>query len=156
MSVLKPGLAAFASGVLFAAGLGISGMTQPDKVIGFLDLSGDWDPALVFVMAGGMLTYMALFPLITRRAEPILTSIFSVPTRRELTPRLVGGGVLFGVGWGIAGFCPGPAMTSLVTGDTSVIAFVAAMAVGMLSFRALSAVRFPQRQSIRAEAQTDA
>ena len=117
----------------FALGLGVSGMTRPEKVIGFLDLAA-WDPALMFVMGGAMTTYMVALPLITRRERPVLERAFQIPRRRDITPRLVIGSVLFGVGWGLAGYCPGPGIVSVATGTAAPIAFVAAMAIGMLGY----------------------
>lgn len=130
---MKTALAAFVAGLVFAIGLGISGMTQPEKVIGFLDLR-NWDPALLFVMAGAATTYMILFPVVTRRKHPVLAQRFEVPTRTDLTPRLVIGAALFGVGWGLAGYCPGPAITSLPTAGPMVLLFVGMMGVGMAAF----------------------
>ncbi len=130
----------FAAGLLFALGLGVSGMTQPEKVIGFLDVRA-WDPALLFVMAGAATTYMLLFPLVTRRARPILAERFDVPTSRDLTPRLVVGAAMFGVGWGLAGYCPGPAIVSLPSGMSSVVVFIAAMGAGMFAFDRFNRIR---------------
>lgn len=124
-------LAAFAAGLLFAIGLGISGMTQPAKVTAFLDFAGDWDPSLACVMIGAIIVHAAFYRLIRRRPTPLFASAFSIPTRIDLDPRLVGGAALFGIGWGMGGFCPGPAVTSLVSGQVSVVIFVAAMIVGM-------------------------
>lgn len=137
-------LTTFLGGLVFAIGLGISGMTRPEKVIGFLDVQ-NWDPALLFVMAGAATTYMLLFPFVTRRERPVLASKFDVPTRRDLTPRLVLGSALFGVGWGLAGYCPGPALVSIPTGTTSIALFIIAMVAGMLLFQL-----FQRFQSTRA------
>lgn len=123
--------AAFLAGALFALGLGIGGMTQPARVIGFLDVAGRWDPSLAFVMAGAVLTYGALFRVIRRRARPLLTPVFSIPTRRDIDGRLVIGAALFGIGWGLAGYCPGPGIVSLAAGTTPVLVFVTAMLAGM-------------------------
>lgn len=116
---MTPTLAAFLSGALFAVGLGVSGMTRPGKVLAFLDLGGAWDPSL---------------EILARRA-PLLVPQFSLPTRRDVDRRLVGGAALFGVGWGLAGFCPGPAVTSLVGGRVEPVIFVAAMLTGMALHR---------------------
>lgn len=131
---MKTNLAAFFSGVLFAVGLGVAGMTRPEKVIGFLDVA-NWDPALMFVMGGAMTTYMVLLPLVKKRTGPVLSDMFRIPTRRDITPRLVAGSAMFGVGWGLAGFCPGPGLVSLATAAPTAFAFVASMTVGMLAFR---------------------
>ncbi|MBK07565.1 MAG: hypothetical protein CL920_20255 [Deltaproteobacteria bacterium] len=124
-------VATFLMGLLFAVGLTISGMTLPSKVIGFLDFTGKWDPALIFVMVGGILTYGIGLPLITKRSGPIFDKKFSIPTRKDLTPNLVIGAGLFGIGWGLGGFCPGPGLTSLTTLAGPVLIFVGAMAAGM-------------------------
>ncbi|MCA9637186.1 MAG: YeeE/YedE family protein [Myxococcales bacterium] len=123
---------AFITGLIFAVGLGISGMTQPTKVIGFLDVTGAWDPSLVMVMGGAVVVYFLVFNVIVRRRDkPIVGERFGIPSRRDIDPRLLGGAVLFGAGWGLGGFCPGPALTSAATGMSSVLIFVAAMLAGM-------------------------
>ena len=128
-------LSAFAAGALFAVGLTIGGMTQPSKVIGFLDVTGAWDPSLAFVMGGALLVYSVALGLITRRSAPVLGPRFQIPTRRDLTPRLVVGAGLFGVGWAIGGFCPGPALASLGAGVKNSLIFLPAMVGGMLLFK---------------------
>jgi len=125
-------LIAFSSGLLFAFGLGLGQMTQPARVIGFLDVFRAWDPTLLFVMAGAVIVYTIAFRLVLRRPRPLLDTRFWLPARQDIDPKLVAGSALFGVGWGLAGFCPGPALTAVVTGNGSVVAFVGAMAVGML------------------------
>lgn len=124
----------FAVGFLFAIGLALSGMTQPQKVIGFLN-PWNWDPSLLFVMVGAIGVHALTYPLIRKRSSPLLDTKWHVPHRNDLTPRLVIGSALFGMGWGLGGFCPGPGLTSLATGDLRVFAFVAAMIVGMLAFK---------------------
>ncbi|ULQ46607.1 YeeE/YedE family protein [Flagellatimonas centrodinii] len=119
-------------GMLFGFGLSLSGMTEPLRVLGFLDLAGQWDPTLGFVMGGALMVTLPGFWLARRRGRPILDSGFQLPTRRDLDRRLIIGTGLFGIGWGIAGFCPGPAIASLSSGLPMVLAFAAAMAVGML------------------------
>ncbi|MCB9746448.1 MAG: YeeE/YedE family protein [Alphaproteobacteria bacterium] len=131
----------FAAGLVFALGLGLAGMTQPGKVIGFLDFLGDWDPSLAFVMLGSILVYGVGFRLLTMRAAPILIGAWSLPTRNDLTPQLIVGSAMFGLGWGLAGFCPGPALTSVVTGSPTVLVFVGAMMVGMLGEYAVETLR---------------
>jgi hypothetical protein len=126
---------AFVSGLIFAIGLGLGGMTQPAKVTAFLDFAGNWDPSLAFVMGGAVLVYAPLYHLIRRRSTPLFASTFSVPTRTDLDPRLLGGAALFGIGWGLGGFCPGPAVTSLASGHISVVTFVASMLAGMYLFK---------------------
>lgn len=122
---------ALLAGALFGAGLVIGGMTDPLKVQAFLDLAGQWDPTLAFVMGGGLLVTVPGFWLLRRRSAPLFESRFYLPTRKDLDARLMGGAACFGIGWGIAGFCPGPAVASLVRLDTSILIFVAAMLAGM-------------------------
>ena len=124
-------LAAFVVGVSFALGLGIGGMTQPARVLAFLDVAGRWDPTLAFVMLGAVTLYGIAFPLVMRRARPLCGGTFAVPTRRDVDGRLVGGALLFGVGWGLAGLCPGPALTALASGEPRALLFVAAMVAGI-------------------------
>ena len=128
---MKTLAAAFLAGILFAVGLGIAGMTQPAKVIGFLDATGSWDPSLAFVMLGAIAVYAACYRVALRRAAPILTQRFMLPTRRDVDARLIAGAALFGLGWGIAGFCPGPAVTALASGHAAPVIFVTAMLAGM-------------------------
>lgn len=125
---------AFLAGALFSVGLGLAGMTQPAKVINFLDVSGHWDPSLAFVMGGALVVYGVALPLIRKREAPILGGRFLIPTRSDLSPRLFVGAALFGLGWGIAGFCPGPAITAAGSGMTNALLFLPAMAGGMLLF----------------------
>ena len=134
-------LAIFGAGVLFALGLGISGMTQPDKVVGFLDVTGNWQPALAFVMGGAILVHLIAYRLVPRMPNPVFEARFGIPTRRDLDPRLLGGAALFGMGWGLAGFCPGPGIVSLVSGSSNAVLFVVAMTAGMLIMNAIDAVR---------------
>ena len=124
-------LVALLSGILFALGLGLAGMTQPSKVIGFLDLAGPWDPSLAFVMAGAIAIYMPLYRVVKARGRAVLTPHLRLPSRRELDPSLLGGAALFGVGWGLAGFCPGPALVSLSTLTGPALVFGVAMLIGM-------------------------
>ncbi|WP_437908663.1 DUF6691 family protein [Sorangium sp. So ce327] len=143
---MKQGAAAFLAGLLFAVGLGVSGMTQPSRVIGFLDVAGGWDPSLAFVMAGAVSVHFLAYRVLRWRRRgggadaagparaprfPLLADRADVPTRADIDARLVAGAALFGVGWGLAGYCPGPALVSLATGSRAVLAFVAAMAAGM-------------------------
>ena len=134
-------LLSFTSGLLFAMGLAVGGMTQPSKVVGFLDVAGDWDPSLAFVMMGAIAVYFVANRLVSRRAEPLVGSMFHLPTRRDVEPRLVLGAGLFGIGWGLAGYCPGPGISSLGTGALPVLLFVASMAAGLLGFEALQKLR---------------
>lgn len=132
---MKNGLAALVVGFVFAIGLGISGMTQPQKVIGFLDLFGNWDPSLIFVMVGGIIVHFATYRLIRKRKSPLFSADWHVPTKKEITPALVTGSLLFGIGWGLGGFCPGPAVTSLASFESKPFIFVLSMLVGMFLFR---------------------
>ena len=124
-------IAAFMAGLIFAVGLGVSGMTDANKVIGFLNLAGDWDPSLAFVMVGAIGVHMGMYLLILRRQRPLFGEAFHIPTRRDITPQLVGGAALFGVGWGLGGFCPGPGLVSMGGLGASAGVFVAFMLVGM-------------------------
>ena len=129
----KSNIASFICGILFSIGLGISGMTQPQKVIGFLDVFGEWDLSLAFVMGGAVLSYLALQLLIQRNFSiPLLGGSFQIPSRKYLDRSLIIGALLFGSGWGLGGYCPGPAITSLGSGSLNALLFVVAMGVGML------------------------
>ena len=128
-------LAAFVAGLIFAAGLALSGMTRPGKVTAFLDIFGSWDPSLALVMLGAITVHAVLYRVIRRRSIPLFASTFSSPTRSNLDFRLIGGAALFGIGWGMGGFCPGPAITSLASGQPSTLIFVAAMLVGMFLYK---------------------
>lgn len=132
---MKNNLVAFLVGIIFAVGLGVSGMTRPEKVVGFLDIFGNWDPALVFVMGGAIAVHFVSYRMITKRASPLFSNKWHIPTKTQLTPTLLGGAFLFGVGWGLGGYCPGPALASLSSLDARVFIFVAFMIVGMLVFK---------------------
>jgi uncharacterized protein len=123
------------AGALFGLGLAVSGMVSPAKVIGFLDIAGDWDPTLAFVMGGALLVVIPAFRLILRRPHPVLADDFELPTKKEVDGRLLAGAALFGVGWGLGGFCPGPAVAALASGLAPVFAFVAAMVAGMAVYK---------------------
>jgi uncharacterized protein len=122
----------FVCGLIFGAGLVVSGMTDPSKVLNFLDLAGQWDPSLAFVMGGAVAVSFAGYRLAWRRAEPVLEEDFDLPKTTGIDPRLVIGAALFGTGWGIGGFCPGPALTSLPLAASGTLVFVPAMLLGML------------------------
>jgi uncharacterized protein len=128
---MKANIAAFLSGVVFGLGLCIGGMTLPSKVVGFLDFTGQWDASLAFVMAGAVAVCAIVFRLATRRRSPLFASAFAIPTRRDIDGSLITGAALFGIGWGLGGFCPGPALTSLAWTAAPVITFVAAMCAGI-------------------------
>lgn len=125
-------IAALVSGVLFGLGLAASHMVDPAKVIAFLDVAGHWDPSLALVMGSALSVMAALQRWILRRPAPLLDGQFHLPRRQDIDARLVGGSVLFGLGWGIVGFCPGPAIVSLDYGVPAVAVFVAAMLAGMI------------------------
>ncbi|KRW68013.1 hypothetical protein AO741_07615 [Pseudomonas sp. TTU2014-105ASC] len=130
-------LASFAAGLLFGVGLLLSGMANPAKVIGFLDITGAWDPSLALVMAGAIGTALLPFTWAKARKRSLLGAPMQLPNKRELDGQLIGGSLLFGVGWGIAGICPGPAIAVLLSGHWQVVLFVLAMLGGMLLFSAL-------------------
>ena len=134
-------LSAFACGMLFGLGLLLAGMADPAKVLAFLDLAGNWDPSLALVMAGAIGVAALPLNLAQRRSKALLGGAMQLPTRRDLDARLIGGSLLFGVGWGIAGICPGPVVAILLTGHWQALLFVAAMLAGMLIFTALEGRR---------------
>jgi uncharacterized membrane protein YedE/YeeE len=130
-------ISAFAAGMVFGLGLIVSGMTDPSKVLGFLDLAGDWDPSLLFVMGGAILVGFFAFRFAAGRGEALLGDALRLPTARRIDRRLVLGGLMFGTGWGLAGYCPGPAVTSLLSGNSKPVIFVVAMLAGMAVFELL-------------------
>ena len=138
---MNSALAAFVAGLIFAIGLAISGMTQPGKVTAFLDIFGNWDPSLAVVMMGAIAVHAVLYRVIRQRSTPFFAPTFAIPTRSDLDLRLLGGAALFGVGWGVGGFCPGPAVTSLASGQSSVLVFVVAMLIGMFLHRLVDKTR---------------
>ncbi len=133
--MIRDTLVPLASGTIFGAGLTIGGMTDPARVRGFLDLFGAWDPTLAFVMGGAVLVMALAWMLQRRMLHPVFAEGFSLPDRNDLTPRLIGGSALFGIGWGIAGLCPGPGFAALAIAPGSAAIFVAAMLAGMLAVR---------------------
>lgn len=128
---MRPILAALVCGVLFGAGLALAGMTDPRVVVGFLDIAGEWNPALAFVMAGALIVAAVGFRLVLRTQRPILAARFSLPTAKQLDLQLIGGAAAFGVGWGLAGYCPGPAIASLSALNPGTLVFAAAMLLGL-------------------------
>jgi uncharacterized protein len=124
-------LTSLLAGLVFGLGLILSGMADPGKVLGFLDLAGPWDPSLALVMVGAIAVGLVAFAIAKRRAKSLLGLDFKLPTARHIDRRLVGGSLLFGVGWGVAGFCPGPALAALGMGELKAVVFVAAMLLGM-------------------------
>ena len=132
---------AFVAGLVFGIGLLVSGMASPAKVLAFLDLAGSWDPSLALVMAGAIATGAGAFAVADRRTITLLGTPMLLPAARTIDRRLVLGSVIFGVGWGLAGFCPGPALVAVGAGYLKAIVFVAAMVAGMLAFEWMQAVR---------------
>jgi uncharacterized membrane protein YedE/YeeE len=132
MSLARKLLPALVSGTLFGAGLTISGMTDPARVRGFLDVFGAWDPTLAFVMGGAVIVMAVAWRFRNRMATPLFASRFSLPDRNDLDSRLIVGAILFGIGWGMAGLCPGPVIASLALSPLSVLPFVLAMLAGMV------------------------
>ena len=121
----------FVAGILFSIGLVISGMTNPNIVIGFLDIFGEWDMRLIFVMGGAVGVNLVLFRLILKRKRPLMSESFSLPTAKDIDFKLILGSVLFGIGWGIMGICPGPGIVNMVTAQPLFIVFIGCMLVGM-------------------------
>ena len=148
--MIKKRMASLALGLLFGVGLTMSGMLQPQKVQDFLDFSdikGRWDPSLALVMGGAVLITLLSFPMILRRSHPVVGTKFHVPTLNHLDFKLATGAALFGIGWGLGGFCPGPALVSLVTGSRAALVFVAAMVAGMALHRVYHDLRQQQSHS---------
>jgi len=136
--VSKHFLAALASGALFGVGLAMSGMTDPRRVLGFLDVAGAFDPTLLFVLGGAVATTFLLFRLVLRRGSPLLADSFQLSKLKQVDGKLLVGGALLGSGWGIAGSCPGPALAGLGVGSVEALWFVPAMLAGMLLHRAIN------------------
>ena len=128
---------ALLAGLIFGIGLIISGMANPAKVMGFLDLRGSWDPSLAFVMGGAICVGLVAFSAAARRSKTLLGDVLRLPQTKHIDRRLVLGGLAFGVGWGLAGYCPGPAVATLVMGNSKTIIFVTAMVLGMAIFELL-------------------
>jgi uncharacterized protein len=135
---------AFAAGVVFALGLGVSGMTDPSKILGFLDVAGSWDPSLLFVMVGAIGVHLGPAQWALRARRPLLAAQFECPTGTRIDRSLLAGSVLFGIGWGAAGYCPGPAIVDLIAPSPSLLVFVAAMVAGT------GLVRYGRRSTVRA------
>lgn len=141
----RQSVASLSLGVLFGTGLLISGMVFPQKVQDFLDLFGHWDPSLALVMGSAVLVALLTFPLILRRERPLLGQRFHLPTAKNIDSKLVVGGILFGIGWGLGGYCPGPAIVSVAGGSTQAMLFVVAMLLGMALHRAYQDFRSPMQ-----------
>jgi hypothetical protein len=144
---MKEKLVALMAGLLFGLGLGWSQMIDRERVLGFLDVAGNWDPTLAFVMGGAVLVTIISFRFVLRRPHPIFSERFYLPTRKDIdAPLLIGAGI-FGIGWGIAGYCPGPALTATVLGIANPFIFVAAMIAGSLVYQRLAPLLSGARQS---------
>ncbi|MIL09622.1 YeeE/YedE family protein [Salmonella enterica subsp. enterica] len=137
----------FALGLLFGLGLVISGMANPAKVLNFLDLAGSWDPSLIFVMGGALAVTLVGYRLVFGRGRPLFAPQFSLPTKRDIDPQLVAGAGIFGIGWGLSGLCPGPALTALHIGSAPVLAFILAMLAGIWGARTLQAARAQPKEA---------
>lgn len=133
-------LSLYLIGLVFGTGISVSGMANPAKVLNFFDIAGSWDPSLIFVMGGALITTFIGYRLVFRRPAPLMETKFVVPTSRVIDGKLVGGSAVFGIGWGIAGFCPGGALPALGTGRWEVFAFAAALLAGMVLARFLQSI----------------
>lgn len=131
---MKASIAALIVGIIFSVGLGLSGMTDPKNVVSFLDIFGEWNPSLIFVMGGALVVHMTLFRIIVKRRSPLFGSKFELPQRRDINHRLVIGSALFGIGWGLAGYCPAPAITAVASFSVPAMTFVVSMLIGMMLF----------------------
>lgn len=140
-------LSALLAGLLFGAGLVVSGMTRPRKVIGFLDVFGAWDASLMFVMVGAIAVHMIAYRSIRGRSAPLFAPAFVVPTRRDLDAKLLIGAAVFGAGWGLGGYCPGPGIVSLIGGGVGACVFVVAMLGGMFAVSRIESAQAKQRSS---------
>ena len=127
---MAPILSSLAVGIIFGFGLGVSEMINPARVIGFLDVAGRWDATLLFVMGGALAVTVPLYPLILRRSRPILARDFALPTKKAVDKPLIVGAAIFGIGWGLGGFCPGPALAGVSSGNPSLILFIVVMVAG--------------------------
>ena len=131
---------ALITGLVFGVGIAVSGMMDPAKVLNFFDIAGSWDPSLAFVMGGALIVTFVGYRLVWRRGAPLFGGRFQVPTSNVIDPKLIGGSALFGVGWGIAGFCPGAAIPALGTGRWEVVLFLVSVAIGFYIRRLVAPV----------------
>ncbi|MBZ0333541.1 hypothetical protein MARI_11560 [Marinobacter sp. JH2] len=138
---MKYNVASLVAGIVFGLGLLISGLANPAKVLGFLDIAGLWDPSLALVMGGAILVGLVAFTVAKKRTLSLLGFNMKLPTNTKIDKRLVGGSLMFGVGWGIAGFCPGPALVAVGAGEIKGIVFVASMVAGMMLFELIERKR---------------
>lgn len=132
-------LTCYLIGLVFGVGISISGMANPAKVLNFFDIAGTWDPSLAFVMGGALIVTFLGYRLILKRPAPLMSATFQLPTRRDLDLPLIGGSAVFGIGWGIAGFCPGGALPALGTGRSEVLIFVVALSAGIFAAKLMQA-----------------
>lgn len=138
---MKSIVLALAAGLVFGVGLLVSGMTQPAKVVNFLDVAGDWDPSLAFVMGGAIAVHFLAYRVVPRLQKPVWAERWSLPTRKDIDARLIVGAALFGAGWGLGGYCPGPALTSAIAGASSTLIFTGSMLGGMWGYSLWEAAR---------------
>lgn len=141
-------LTTYLIGLVFGVGISVSGMANPAKVLNFFDIAGTWDPSLIFVMGGALVTTFIGYKLVFGRKAPVFEGSFSVPTNRKIDARLIGGSAVFGIGWGIAGFCPGGALPALGTGRWEVFAFIAALIAGMFLAKFIQSIGTPKTQTV--------
>lgn len=132
---MKENAIALLAGLLFGLGLGLSQMINRDRVLGFLDVSGVWDPTLLFVLGGAVTVTVIAFRFVLRLSQPILVDKFQLPTKKDIDKPLIIGAAIFGIGWGIAGYCPGPGITALVLGIWNPILFMVAFLIGSLTYK---------------------
>lgn len=137
MKRLNANQAALLSGFIFGIGLVVAGMTQPHKVVNFLDIFGNWDPSLMFVMGGAVMLHMITYRIVRKKDHPLLVDKWHVPVKNQITKPLIIGALLFGMGWGLAGFCPGPAIVSIVSLELNSLLFVGSMLLGLGLFKIL-------------------
>lgn len=134
-------LTSLIAGLLFGVGLIISGMTNPEKIIGFLDILGNWDPSLFFVMLGAVFISFFAFRLASKKPVSFLGQTMNIPTKKDIDLPLIYGSIIFGIGWGLAGYCPGPAIASIATINSQPIVFVIAMLIGMLVYEVIKRIQ---------------
>jgi uncharacterized membrane protein YedE/YeeE len=153
---MKQKIGAFLGGAVFGIGLAIAGMTQPAKIVGFFDFSSRWDPSLAFVMLGALLVYAPGYAWVTRRwRRPLWAPVFTLPTRKDIDWRLLSGSLLFGIGWGLSGYCPGPALTSVGARSSQALITGSAILVGVGVYQLIMRVQSPPSTASQTEAMTD-
>lgn len=131
---MKLHIITFLSGIIFSLGLGVSGMTQTEKILDFLDLFGNWDYSLAFVMLGAIAVHFVVYRFIAKKDSPIFSNAFHMPSKKDIDKPLIYGAILFGIGWGVVGYCPGPALTSLAGGSPKTLVFVFSMLISMRGY----------------------